>query len=394
VHLVIQLVDIFYPNVFKRYSAKYNIFRDLYEKDLLGIEIRGVDKKLGHKIKKIILSNKEICYINSAEENGKEDLLALGSYGIFKELAKEIISMGNEDLGFKISHIIQNITEYDNRTFQVSNLNYTQNRSYVMGILNVTPDSFSDGGKYFSKEAAVNHGINLVEQGADFIDIGGESTRPGSDSISEEEELKRVIPVTELILKHKPNTIISVDTTKAKVAEEALKIGAKIVNDISSCSDPKMIDVIKKYSAAVVLMHMKGNPKNMQDNPTYDDVVSEVYDYLINKCDEFRKAGIRNIFIDPGIGFGKRVTDNYELLKRLNEFKGIGYPIFVGLSRKSFIGKAFNLSVEERENPTLAAETLAIKNGAKIIRTHGVKKTLYASKINFFIENPDTLNNV
>jgi dihydropteroate synthase len=392
--LVIQLVDIFYPNVFKRYSTKYNIFRDLYEKDLLGLEIRGVDKKLGHKIKKIILANKEICYLNSNGGNDKEDLLALGSYGIFKELSKEIISMGNEDLGFKISHIIKNITEYDNQTFRISNLNYAQNKAYVMGILNVTPDSFSDGGKYFSKEAAVNHGIDLIEQGADFIDIGGESTRPGSDPISEDEELKRVIPVAELILKHKPNTVLSVDTTKAKVAEEALKLGARIVNDISSCSDPNMIDVIKKYNASVVLMHMKGNPKNMQDNPSYDDVVSEVYDYLICKCEELRKSGIKNIMIDPGIGFGKRVTDNYELLKRLNEFKGIGCPILVGLSRKSFIGKAFNLSVDERENPTLAAETLAIKNGAKIIRTHGVKKTLYASKINFFIENPDALSNV
>lgn len=392
--MIIQLVDIFYPNVFKRYSTKYNIFRDLHEKDLLGLEIRSIDKKLAHRIKKIILSNKEICYTNVTKIEGREDLLALGSYGIFKELSKEIIAIGNEDLGFKVSRVIQNITDYESRSFQISGLKYSLNKNYVMGILNVTPDSFSDGGKFISKEAAINHGLNLIEQGADIIDIGGESTRPGAEPVSAEEELNRVLPVIESLLHHKPNAILSIDTMKSKVAEEALKAGVKIVNDISSFGDENMPSIIKKYNAAVVLMHMKGTPKTMQDAPFYEDVVSEVYDYLIAKCDVAKRAGINDIIIDPGIGFGKRVLDNYELIKRLNEFKGIGMPILVGLSRKSFLGKPLNLNAGEREEPTLAAETIAIKNGARIIRTHEVKKTVIASKINFFIENPESLTNV
>lgn len=392
--MIIQLIDIYYPNVFKRYSDKYNIFRDLYEKDLMGLEIRAIDQKLANRIKKIILSNKEICYIHTNKNTGHNDLLALGSFGVFKELSKEIIAIGNEDIGFKVSRVIQNITEYENRSFRISNLNYAMNKAYIMGILNVTPDSFSDGGKYISKEAAVNHGIRLIEQGADIIDVGGESSRPGADTITIDEELNRVIPVIEMLLNHKPNAIISIDTTKPEVAKQALAKGAKIVNDISSFADEAMLDTVKSFNAALVLMHMKGSPKNMQNSPFYEDVVSEIYDYLLLKCEAAKKAGIKDIVIDPGIGFGKRVLDNYELIKRLNEFKGIGYPLLIGLSKKSFLGKPFNLSVDERMEPTLAAETIAIKNGARIIRTHDVKKAAIASKINYFIENPETLNNV
>lgn len=392
--MIIQLVDIFYANVFKRYSAKYNIFRDLHEKDLLGLELRAVDSKLANRIKKIILSNKEICYTSSNKATKTEDLLALGSYGIFKELAKEIIAIGNEDLGFKITKVIQNVTDYEKSSFQISGLNYALNKAYVMGILNVTPDSFSDGGKYILKESAITQGVRLLEQGADFIDIGGESTRPGAEPVSESEELKRVIPVIEAIIKQKPNAIISIDTIKSKVAHEALLRGAKIVNDISAGSDELMFETVKYHNAAFVLMHMKGNPKTMQDEPFYEDVVSEIYDFMIAKTDVAKKAGIKNIIIDPGIGFGKRTFDNYELIKRLNEFKGIGYPILIGLSKKSFLGKALDLKVDEREDPTLAAESLAIKNGGRIIRTHNVKKAIFASKINFYIENAETLINV
>ena len=392
--MIIQLVDIFYPDVFKRYSAKYNIFRDLHEKDLLGLELRAIDSKLANRIKKIILSNKEICYTNPDKENNTENLLALGSYAIFKELAKEILAIGNEDLGFKISKVIKNATEYNISSFQISGLNYSMNKAYIMGILNVTPDSFSDGGKYAAKEAAIAHGVRLLEQGSDFIDIGGESSRPGAEPVKEDEELKRVIPIIEAIIKQKPNAVISVDTTKSKVAGEALRRGARIVNDISSGSDEKMFEVVKNHNAALVLMHMKGNPKTMQDEPFYEDVVAEIYDFMIEKTEAAKKAGIKNIIIDPGIGFGKRVLDNYELIKRMNEFKGIGCPIMAGLSKKSFLGKALNLKVDERDEPTLVAETLAIKNGVRIIRTHDVKKAMFASKINDFIENPESLINV
>lgn len=393
--LIIQVVDIFYTNVFKRYSSKYNIYRDLYEKDLLGLELRDIHFKIANRIKKIILSNKEICYITSKKENDAVDLLALGSFGVFKELSKEIIAIGNEDIGFKINKTLNNISGYDKSVFTKESKLPDLEKSLLVGIVNVTPDSFSDGGKYFDKNSAIEHGLKLLDDGASILDIGGESTRPGAESISVDEELNRVMPVIEGILKNKPEAILSIDTQKSDVASEALKKGARIVNDISAGSnDKKMFDVVKSFNAAIILMHMKGNPKTMQQNPFYDDVVSEVYDYLLNKVENVKKYEIKNIIIDPGIGFGKRVMDNYELLKRLNEFKGIGCPIMVGLSRKSFIGKALNVEIEQREDPTLVAETIAIKNGAKFIRTHNVKKALNAVKLNQFIENPELLSNV
>ncbi len=393
--MTIQLVDIFYPNVFKRYSLKYNIFRDLYEKDLLGLEVRDVKEKLAQRIKKIILSNKEICYTSKKTESDNVDLLALGSYGIFKELAKEILAIGNEDLGFKVSKAIKNITEYENQQFTFGKKTFMLHNAVVMGVVNITPDSFSDGGKYFEKDSAVQHALELIEEGADIIDVGGESSQPGSDPVSEKDELQRVIPVIEGVLSKKPETIISIDTTKSNVAEEACKCGAKIINDISSFGfDSKILKTAVKHNAGFILMHMKGTPKDMQNDPWYEDVVSEVYDYLLNKVSIAKKEGIKYIFIDPGIGFGKRVFDNYELIKRLNEFKGIGCPITIGISRKSFIGKVFNLEVDKREDPTLVAETIAIKNGARIIRTHDVKKTIIASRMNNYIENPEQLSNV
>lgn len=395
IELIIQVVDIFYTDVFKRYSTKYNIYRDLYEKDLLGLEIRSISYKIANKIKKIILSNKEICYTTNKQENDNVDLLVLGSFGVFKELSKEIIAIGNEDIGFKINKTLNNISGYDKTNLSINNNITSPERALLVGIVNVTPDSFSDGGKYFDTNLAINYSLQLIEEGADIIDIGGESTRPGADSVTLDEELKRVLPVIEGILKKNPNAIISIDTQKSVVAYEALKRGAKIVNDISSgSSDSKMMDIVKEFDASMILMHMKGNPKTMQQNPFYVDVVSEVYDYLINKVETAKKYEIKNLIVDPGIGFGKRVMDNYEILKRLNEFKGIGCPIMVGLSKKSFIGKALNLDVDKREDPTLVAETIAIQNGAKLIRTHNVKKALTAIKINLFVENPELLSNV
>ncbi len=393
--MTIQLVDIFYPNVFRRYSTKYNIYRDLHEKDLHALEIREIDFKLAQQIKRIILSNKEICYTTGNKGDKFSDLLALGSFALFRELAKEIIAIGNEDCGQKVIRALQKISNYDNNFFSIGGITFPLDKARVVGILNVTPDSFSDGGKYFEKSTAVEHGLKLLDNGAAILDIGGESSRPGAEPVSEEEETKRVIPVIEEIIKQNPEAIISIDTTKSKVAEEALLRGAKIVNDISSFNfDSRMIEVVQRYCAAVILMHMKGNPKTMQQNPYYDDVVSEVFDFLIDKVETAKKHGIKNIVIDPGIGFGKRVIDNYELLKRLNEFKAIGLPIMVGLSNKSFLGKALEISIEDRIVPTVISETIAIKNGAKFIRTHNVKQAVFASKLNNFIDNPEQLDNV
>ncbi len=391
----IQVVDLFYYDVFKRYSAKYKIFRELYEKDIIGLELRDISYSLAKKIKEIILSNKEICYSTATSKDKNCDLLVMGSYSIFKELAKSIIAIGNEDIGFKITKTVVNSTDYNSKQIIIGKDVFALNRAYVMGVLNVTPDSFSDGGNYFALNDAVKHGLMLLEEGADILDIGGESTRPDSERVSEEEELKRVIPVLEEILAMKPEAVISIDTSKAKVAFEALKRGAKLVNDISGFSfEEEILDAVKTHDAAYILMHMKGTPKTMQDSPDYEDVVSEIYDFLLTKSEHIKKQGINNIIIDPGIGFGKRVVDNFEIIKRLNEFRGIGHPLLIGLSKKSFIGKSLNLPLEEREDPTLIAETVALKNGARFIRTHNVKKAKYAVELNRFFENPEMLNNV
>lgn len=254
--------------------------------------------------------------------------------------------------------------------------------AYVMGILNVTTDSFSDGGNYFDKNKAFGHAIEMLGSGADIIDIGGESTRPGSEPISEEEELNRVIPVIKEILKLKPEAILSVDTTKANVAEEALRNGALIVNDISGGTfDPQIFEVVSKYKASMIIMHIKGKPKSMQVSPEYSDVVSEVYEYLLKQSSIAADHGIENIIVDPGIGFGKRLQDNLRLINRLEEFQSLDFPILIGLSRKSFIGNILNLSVDERDNPSNSMNMFALTKGARIIRTHNVKQGIQTCKL-------------
>ena len=244
----------------------------------------------------------------------------------------------------------------------------------IMGIVNVTPDSFSDGGKYFSIDQAVTQGLKLIDEGADIIDIGGESTRPGSDSVSLEEELKRTTPVIKSILHLRKDAIISIDTTKSEVAKQALDNGAQIINDISGLTfDENMTQVAKKYEACVVIMHIKGNPKTMQDNPDYTDVVKEVYDFLLVQSIKSKQNGVDKIIVDPGIGFGKRIEDNFSLIKNLEYFQSLGYPVMVGLSKKSFIGRTLDLDINQRDVGTVIMETISILKSARIIRTHNVK---------------------
>lgn len=247
-------------------------------------------------------------------------------------------------------------------------------RTYLMGILNVTPDSFSDGGDFFDQTDAVHHAFQMAEDGADIIDVGGESTRPGAEAVSLEEELRRVIPVIYEI-RRKSGVPISVDTYKSQVAQEALRAGANIVNDISGLHfDPKMTDTIAESGASVVIMHIKGTPKNMQTNPHYDDVIREIYDYLADAVETAKKKGIKQIMIDPGIGFGKSIEHNLDLINRLEEFRSIGVPILVGVSRKSFIGKILETLVEERLEGTAAAVTASVLHGADIVRVHDVRE--------------------
>lgn len=254
-------------------------------------------------------------------------------------------------------------------------------KTYIMGILNVTPDSFFDGGKYSDRDRAIARAFQLIEEGADIIDIGGESTRPGSSPVTIDEELKRVIPVIEEIAK-RVDIPISIDTYKAKVAEEAINAGASIINDISGFRfDPEMPYIAAKYDTPVVLMHIKGTPKDMQKNPQYDALIPEIIEYLRTSIVIAKNAGVRDdkIIIDPGIGFGKLPEHNLQILRDLKVFSLLGKPILIGVSRKSFIGKILNdAPPEARLEGTAAAVAVSIINGANIIRVHDVA---YISKI-------------
>ncbi|MGD9346909.1 MAG: dihydropteroate synthase, partial [Candidatus Aminicenantes bacterium] len=234
--------------------------------------------------------------------------------------------------------------------------------------------SFSDGGFYLKKDKAVEHGLRMISDGADIIDVGGESTRPGSDPIPTEEELRRVLPVISGLRKH-TKSLISVDTSKSEVAQHAIAEGADIINDISALrNDPKMISIAAEAGAPVVLMHMKGNPKTMQHDPSYEDVVSEIKTFLQETIASSVQNGIdrEKIIIDPGIGFGKRFEDNLTLIRNLNDFATLDQPILVGISRKSFIGKILDLPPREREEGTLASAILSVIQGAHILRVHEV----------------------
>ena len=258
-------------------------------------------------------------------------------------------------------------------------------QTLVMGVLNITPDSFSDGGKHFSLEEAVEHALLMEKQGADIIDVGGESTRPGAKSISKNEEMKRVSPVIEKLV-DKCNVPISIDTYKSDVAMKALDLGASMVNDITALQgDKKIVNIVAKYDAPICLMHMKGNPTSMQINPVYDDIIREIHGFLKERSEYalFHDIKKENIILDPGLGFGKRtgrgIEDNCEILRRLDELKVLGYPIMVGTSRKTFIGNVCGgekpLPVSDRLEGSLAAACLAVVNGADIVRVHDVKET-------------------
>ncbi len=257
----------------------------------------------------------------------------------------------------------------------------------IMGILNVTPDSFSDGGQFFSLEAAVLHARELIAEGAEIIDVGGESTRPGADPVTLEEELHRVIPVIREIRSEFPSVLISVDTYKAETARQAILAGADIVNDTTALrGDPKMIDVIRENEVAVVLMHMQGLPKTMQAAPSYREVVSEVIEFLRERCDWLVSHGVDReaIAIDPGFGFGKRLADNIQLMRNLEAFQTLTRPLVVGVSRKSALGQLSGdsaLPASKRIWPTVALTCLLREKGAHLLRVHDVKPNVEALRM-------------
>lgn len=297
--------------------------------------------------------------------------------------------LGLSELGRKLRLLEDNLTK---RKFILSAGRYKLNlgaRTHIMGILNVTPDSFSDGGLYTDREEAVRRAIEMESQGADIIDVGGESTRPGARAVSAGEEYERVIPVIKALVK-RVKIPISVDTSKFTIAQKALDCGAVIINDISGLKrEPKITRLVKKHNAAVVLMHMEGTPRTMQRNPRYKSLISEITEGLRYSIDIAKDAGIsdNNIVIDPGIGFGKTVEHNLEILKRLREFRSLGYPILVGPSRKSFIGKILGLETQERLFGTAAAVAAAIQNGADILRVHDVEHMRQVARLTDAILN-------
>ena len=253
-----------------------------------------------------------------------------------------------------------------------------------MGIVNVTPDSFSDGGRFFTLQSAYEHSKNLIKDGADIIDIGGESSRPGSSPITCEEELERTIPLISKIHANFPDVIISIDTTKSQVAEQAILSGAKIINDISGLSfDKNMVKIALKYDVPTVIMHMQGKPKTMQDSPYYNNLIEDIKSFFEERIRYATQFGIQKnrIILDPGIGFGKSYEDNFKLINQLERFNCYKLPILIGPSRKSFIGVALNEDPESRLEGTFAAVAAGILRGAQIVRVHDVKQIRKVAKI-------------
>ena len=250
-------------------------------------------------------------------------------------------------------------------------------QGHVMGVLNVTPDSFYDGGKFMENEKILTQTKRMLDEGASFIDIGGASSRPGSDPVSPKEEIERVIPAISTILKNFPKAVISIDTTSSEVAEKAVESGAAIVNDISAgTADKRMLEAVASLGVPYIAMHMQGTPKTMQNKPSYQNVVNDVFAALGRFYNRATELGIEQLIIDPGFGFGKTLSHNYQLLDQLDKFKSLGCPLLVGVSRKSMIQKVLDVSAENALNGTTVIHTIAAQKGASIVRVHDVKEAV------------------
>jgi dihydropteroate synthase len=282
---------------------------------------------------------------------------------------------------------IQEKLERNSWEYSIGEKKFKIDRPMIMGILNVTPDSFSDGGKFTEPEAAINHACKMVDEGADIIDIGAESTRPGSLPVSIEEEWNRIFPVLKKV-RQKISQPISIDTCKSEIVRRAFEEGADIVNDVSALRlDPEMAKIVAGYKAPMILMHMQGTPKDMQKNPVYENLLEEIFEFFIKQVEYAQSNGIEQIILDPGIGFGKRYEDNFELIRRLPEFRILGFSLLFGTSRKSFIGRALDKNVEERIFGTMATAAIGAINGANILRVHDVREIKDVISITEAIKN-------
>jgi dihydropteroate synthase len=344
------------------------------------IRLSDVPCKIANLLKQELLSRGGDCAVSHGTLTHSvetTDVLMLATERQYRKLIRKLKRQNFFDL-LRLSDALLKCVRHMNRTrYPVQLGERTVDlgcRTHVMGILNVTPDSFSDGGLTLDPENACARALALSAAGADVIDVGGESTRPGAAQVSEAEELARVLPVVERLQPH-GELCISVDTYKARVAERAIAAGARMINDISGLRfDPEMAPVLADGRVAVVLMHIKGTPRDMQQDPVYEDVMGEIIAYLEGSMEIAVAAGIReeHILVDPGIGFGKRLQDNLDILKRLSELKVLGRPIVLGTSRKAFIGAILDLPVSQRVEGTAATVTLGIFNGANMVRVHDV----------------------
>lgn len=350
--------------------------------------VRGLSVEQAHLLKHEFLSVgadaaiSRDAYVFTSQ---KTDALCMGT---LKQYGLACAKMANIPHGLtvvaeEIRNVIVNQESEPNYLYVGSKRFDLRERTLVAGILNITPDSFSDGGVFFDQDEALSHAIMLADQGADIIDVGGESSRPGAEPVSLEEELNRVIPVVEKIT-GVLEVPVSIDTYKAEVASEAIKAGAAMINDISGLSfDSAMVEVVAKSKAALVIMHMQGEPRNMQENPKYDSVVGDISGFLRRQIQKAVTAGVlkSQILVDPGIGFGKNLEHNLEILNRLKEFKCLGCPLYIGPSKKSFIGKITGAPAGERQFGTAAAVTASILNGASVVRVHDVAEMKETIKI-------------
>lgn len=318
---------------------------------------------------------------------GTTDVIIEGPYKSFESLVPKLKMQpfGLKDLSVELEVFLKDHKNIRNKkSFTIGGKKFDlASDILVMGILNITPDSFFDGGKYNRKDEAVKRIREMITGGADIIDIGGMSSRPGSKPVSREEELERTIPVVEYINKNF-DTLISIDTYRSETAREAVLAGAHMVNDISAFTmDKDMAGVVADKGVSVVLMHMQGTPENMQENPQYENVVDEIYQYIDRKAESAINIGVspEKIIIDPGIGFGKTLEHNLSILNKISEFRVMGYPVMIGASRKSFIGSILDLPVEERLEGSLAVAVWSAINGVNILRVHDVAETVRSVKI-------------
>jgi dihydropteroate synthase len=352
------------------------------------IKIKGLDVKQANIIKQEMLSLGADAAVHKkvvANQIDQTDAIIMATR---KQLEKAVSKLKQQPFGLKEIaeelHDVFNIGSFRIKPIICGNKKFDFNENvYIMGILNVTPDSFSDGGHFLKEKDAILHAEKMVEEGADIIDIGGESTRPGSEPVPSKEEIKKVVPIIKAVKKNL-DTVVSIDTYKADVAKAAINAGADIINDISAMRfDPEMKEVALNADVPVILMHIKGKPKDMQVSPSYDCVITEIMDYFRQVIDEAVSYGIKEdkIIIDPGIGFGKSLQHNITIIKRLSEFKSLKKPLLMGLSLKSFIGKIIDKDVDERLYGTIAANAVSVLNGANILRVHDVGETVQAAKM-------------